>query len=104
MREKQLASVTFLPPPHDEMCLPHEACLLAQGAEMYLLCGRERVFASAAQVPALLRCALHAEGLLQVIIVEECYSLGMLLIARAGEARLLNKRRSPCCSAGRGVS
>ena len=71
----------------DEMCLPHEACLLAQGDEMYLLCGRERVFASAAQVPALLRCSLHAEGLLQVIIVEECYRVGMLLIARAGEAR-----------------
>ena len=87
MREKQLASVTFLPPPHDEMCLPHEACLLAQGDEMYLLCGRERVFASAAQVPALLRCSLHAEALLQVIIVEECYRVGMLLIARAGEAR-----------------
>jgi len=33
------------------------------------------------------RCSLHAEGLLQVIIVKECYSLGMLLIARAGEAR-----------------
>ena len=32
----------------DEMCLPHEACLLAQGDEMCLLCGREGVFASAA--------------------------------------------------------
>ena len=56
MREKQLASMTFLPSPHeacllvrsDEMCLPHEACLLAQGDEMCLLCGREGVFASAA--------------------------------------------------------
>ena len=56
MREKHLASMTFLPSPQeacllvrsDEMCLPHEACLLAQGDEMCLLCGREGVFASAA--------------------------------------------------------
>ena len=56
VREKQLASMTFLPPPHeacllvrsDEMCLPHEACLLAQGDEMWMLCGREGFFASAA--------------------------------------------------------
>ena len=56
MREKHLASMTFLPSPQeacllvrsDEMCSPHEACLLAQGDEMWMLCGREGFFASAA--------------------------------------------------------
>ena len=84
VREKQLASTAFLLHlmRHVFLCGVMRCADLTRHAFLHKVM-RKGVLLQLRRC----RCSLHAEGRLQVIIVEECYRVGMLLIARAGEAR-----------------